>query len=273
MDNNKIKSAAEIVQGVVEAVPVYEDAIQPVAKQAGEALNTAGGLVNLVLRPVKSAVIAGNMFMDRLDELLRERLAGQEADKIQAPAPNITGSIVSILPFVLDVDELRNMYVNLLGAAMHAHYEDVVHPGFGEIIKQLTPNEAAFLQYFYPKDQCPLIELRLQEVGTYGFYNSMMFCAVEGGDTFGNMYERVVGLRNMERLGLLYLTTAEWSLGEDCYEVVKNAPEYIEYIQQHEKEGKVTVGENKGLVKLTEFGKHFITICVKSPFDRGEVVS
>ncbi|WP_223159330.1 hypothetical protein [Vibrio sp. Y2-5] len=39
-DNNNVNSTINAVTGLVEAVPVYEDAIQPAAKEIGKALGT-----------------------------------------------------------------------------------------------------------------------------------------------------------------------------------------------------------------------------------------
>ena len=39
-EENKIKDAAEAVKGILEAVPIYQDALQPAAKELGKGLQT-----------------------------------------------------------------------------------------------------------------------------------------------------------------------------------------------------------------------------------------
>lgn len=56
---------------IVEAVPVYQDAIQPGAKQVGKALETVGKAVNLALEPIVGLVWG----YDCIKELVTNRLA------------------------------------------------------------------------------------------------------------------------------------------------------------------------------------------------------
>ena len=51
-----IKSAGDAIAKIVEKVPVYEDAVQPLAKEVGKALGTIGGLINLALAPISVMV-------------------------------------------------------------------------------------------------------------------------------------------------------------------------------------------------------------------------
>lgn len=48
-DENKIRDAADTVKGVVEAVPVYQDVVQPAAKEVGTALQTVAKTIHLAL--------------------------------------------------------------------------------------------------------------------------------------------------------------------------------------------------------------------------------
>lgn len=39
-EGGKVHETAEVIKGIVEAVPVYEDVVQPAAKEVGTALQT-----------------------------------------------------------------------------------------------------------------------------------------------------------------------------------------------------------------------------------------
>lgn len=43
-------------RGLLEAAPIYEDALQPGAQQVGKALETVGKAVNLALAPIGALV-------------------------------------------------------------------------------------------------------------------------------------------------------------------------------------------------------------------------
>jgi len=57
-DENKIRDAADAVKGIVEAVPVYKDIVQPTAKEVGTALQTVAKSIHLALAPVAVLVWA-----------------------------------------------------------------------------------------------------------------------------------------------------------------------------------------------------------------------
>jgi hypothetical protein len=48
----KIKDVIDATTGLVKAIPIYEDAVQPAAKQVGKALETVTKAVNVALAPV-----------------------------------------------------------------------------------------------------------------------------------------------------------------------------------------------------------------------------
>jgi hypothetical protein len=55
-DDSKIRDTAEAVKGIVEAVPIYQDAVQPAAKEIGTALQTVAKSIHVVLAPVSALV-------------------------------------------------------------------------------------------------------------------------------------------------------------------------------------------------------------------------
>lgn len=48
----KVKDVIDATAGLVKAIPIYEDAVQPAAKQVGKALETVTKAVNVALAPV-----------------------------------------------------------------------------------------------------------------------------------------------------------------------------------------------------------------------------
>lgn len=55
-NNNIIKDTADSVRGIVEAVPVYEDLLQPAAQELGKGLQTLSKTINIALSPISGLV-------------------------------------------------------------------------------------------------------------------------------------------------------------------------------------------------------------------------
>jgi hypothetical protein len=59
MDENKdtnVKATIDAVTGLVTAIPIYQDTLQPSAKQIGKSLETITKTVNIALAPIKALV-------------------------------------------------------------------------------------------------------------------------------------------------------------------------------------------------------------------------
>jgi hypothetical protein len=50
-EENKIRDAADAVKGIVQSVPVYQDALQPAVRQVGLALETVAKTIHILRWP------------------------------------------------------------------------------------------------------------------------------------------------------------------------------------------------------------------------------
>src|SRR5690242_1538268 len=124
--NSIVKDTAGAVKGILEVTPIYQDAIQPAARQVGETLETVGRAVNAVLVPLNLGV----WWVERFKNSMRERLKYVPPERIIAPNPAVVGPVLQALPWVGHQEELREMFANLIAASMDsatAHHE---HPSF-----------------------------------------------------------------------------------------------------------------------------------------------
>jgi hypothetical protein len=55
-DNNAVSQTLDSVANLAKAIPLYQDAIQPVAKEVGKSLCTVGKTLNLALEPLNGIV-------------------------------------------------------------------------------------------------------------------------------------------------------------------------------------------------------------------------
>jgi hypothetical protein len=146
-EENKIRDAADAIKGLVETVPVYQDVVQPAAKEVGTALQTVAKTIHIALAPVSALVWGYEQIKDFLNKALTERLKDIPQEQIITPNPAIAGPAIESLRFTANEPSLRELYANLLATSMDSKTAHQAHPAFVEILKQLAPDEARILKY------------------------------------------------------------------------------------------------------------------------------
>lgn len=146
-DENKIREAADAVKGILEAVPVYQDVVQPAALQLGKGLETVAKLVQVALAPVSLVVWGYDQIRDYLEATLAGKLKDVPPDHITQPRMTIAGPIVEQLRFAADEPTLRELYAKLLATSMDARTAEEAHPAFVDIVRQLSSDEARVLRF------------------------------------------------------------------------------------------------------------------------------
>lgn len=162
-DENKpesnIKSALDAATALVEKVPVYTDAIQPAAKEVGKSLLLIAKTINAVLFPLKGLVWGFEKIEEWLNPKLEDLLKNVPEENIITPAPNVAVPAIEALRYTGQIEELRNLYANLLATAMNKDTLHLAHPAYIEIIKCLTPDEARILKLFKNLPALPLLDI------------------------------------------------------------------------------------------------------------------
>jgi len=74
--DNHVNSTIDAVTGPVKAFPVYNDAIQPAAKEIGKSLAAVTKTINIALAPI-SALVWG---YERIREFVQNRVAEKLKD-------------------------------------------------------------------------------------------------------------------------------------------------------------------------------------------------
>src|SRR6266571_2645882 len=159
-DESKIRDTAEAVKGIVEAVPIYQDAVQPAAKEIGTALQTVAKTIHIVLAPVSALVWGYEQIKEFVSTKVAEKLKDVPPENIATPKPNVAGPALESLRYTGHEETLRDMYANLLAASMDTRTATCAHPAFVEIIRQLTPDEARLLRLFALPRSFPLLNVR-----------------------------------------------------------------------------------------------------------------
>jgi hypothetical protein len=245
----KVAEEAAKALGIVQLVPkIYEDVLQPAARQMGQNLVPVAKAVNIALMPLRLTVWGYEKIEDFLKAKVTARLAGKPAEEIKQPSTVIAGPVMMGMAFAAEAPHLREMYANLLAEAMHAPSAEKAHPAFVQIIQQISPAEARILKEATRKKNFGL---------------SVQNHFTEGGSRKPNLH---------------YLIEEKWkAFCQGCG--ITNPTLLRAYLDNLTRLGIFTEKENivqdawggpssfKGvaLLGLTSYGSLFLDVCVREP--------
>lgn len=261
-----IEGTINAVTGLVKAVPVYEDAIQPVAKETGKALQTVGKAVNAALLPIRGLVWGIEQIENFVHTKVAKKLERVPVENIQTPDPAVAGPALESLRYTGHKESLSELYANLLASSMDSETAKNAHPGFVEIIRNLSSDEARILfLLFGAQPVAPIIDIRKKNKADSSGVNLHELVCTIGFDA-GCEHRDLVGsyLINLERLGLIELDKGRFLTAADAYtRILEDAPvkAIIESLNSQEgHEAEIT----KYFAKLTALGRQFGQACIAS---------
>ena len=156
-DNSNTKDIINATTGLVKAIPIYEDGLQPVTKQLGKSLETVGKAINVALLPVSCVIWGADKLKSFIESDVAEKLKDIPEKDICTPDPTVAGPVLEALKFAGHKENLREMYANLLAKSLNKNTTDKTHPSYVEVIKQLTVEEALLLQLLAKKEKYPTV--------------------------------------------------------------------------------------------------------------------
>ena len=256
--DTNVKATIDAVTGLAKAIPVYDDAIQPAAKEIGKSLATVTKKVNIALAPIKALVWGYEKIEDYLTKRVSEKLNDIPEEDIQTPPTNIAGPAVEALRFTGHNENLRELYASLLAMSMNKNTIDKAHPSFVDIIKNLSTEEALILKQFISKDIYPKIDIQENLKDNKGqiirFQNFTLFHEVNSRLKPHNI---PTYFDNLQRLGIIEIIKDEYLINDKLYEPLKTSSSISGLIQNIEEKG-LEVNFRKGIISLTAFGKDFV---------------
>lgn len=134
-----------VEQNIGVVAEAYKDLVQPAARPLGE-------ILGLFPRTLRLAFSGWEKWLTNREESLQltalaieEKVKRIPEEKVVEPEAYVAIPAIQQLSYCQNSVELRDMYANLLVASMNIDTKWQVHPAFVDIIKQLTPDEARFL--------------------------------------------------------------------------------------------------------------------------------
>jgi len=250
---------AKAVEGIMKAVPVYNDALQPAAKELGTALATVARTINVALAPLRVLVWGWEQLEKELVPLLLDKLKNVPEDRITTPSLPIAGPALEGLRFAGHEPQLRELYANLLATSMDAATAQEAHPGFVEIVRQLTPDEARILRRFETHKFFPMLTASGALFGLVPRFSLLPYEAVCDHPHLGPNY-----LSNLERLGLIAIVWRDAYMYRLDFKSLREHPDVLAAVRAsglpasaHELDAF-----ELGAIQLTGFGQQFCQACV-----------
>ncbi|MFV8334338.1 DUF4393 domain-containing protein [Flavobacterium sp. GSP14] len=256
---SNIKATIDAVTGLVTAIPVYQDTLQPAAKQIGHSLETVTKTVNIALAPIKALVWGYEKIEEFITTRVSEKLKNIPEENITSPPTEIAGPAVEALRFSGNDINLRELYANLLASAMDKNTQDLIHPGYVEIIKNLSSDEAILLQIFKNRFIYPIINVLGELPEGKGSITEY---------TYFSHFDKITNLKrpdliptyldNISRLGLTEIPYDQHLSAENTYEILENDISLNQIKNNIENIHNRKVIFERKVIKLTNFGKQFI---------------
>jgi hypothetical protein len=263
MDQEKketnIKATIDAVTGLVQAVPIYQDTLQPVAKQVGKSLEVVAKTVNIALAPVKALVWGYEKIEEFITTKVSEKLKNVPEENIITPPLQVAGPAVEALRYAGHDTNLRELYANLMANAMDKETVHKAHPGFVEILKNLSGDEAIILQAFIQSLRFPLLDINatFKDSSNYSpiitnYSHFSKIVTVSRPDLIPSY------LDNLIRLGILEIPSGILMVGENIYELLENDESLNPTKEMIEKQMDRVVSFDRKQIRTTTFGRQFI---------------
>lgn len=264
-ENNKetnVKSTINAITGLVQAIPIYHDAVQPAAREIGKSLATVTKTINIALAPVSALVWGFEKIQDYVLKRVSEKLQNRPECKIVSPDPVIVGPSLEALRFTGNDVDLRELYASLIATSMDADSIQNAHPGFVEIIKNLSSDEARLMKLFFFNDRHALLDLRWSSKDTNGEFDLKRNVSVIGekaGTTKINLTPNYID--NLCRLGLMEIQSDRYLADDKLYEEINNL-DFVKQIKEEFSNMERQLIFKKKHISITDFGLQFCIACI-----------
>jgi hypothetical protein len=263
-DDDKSGKVVNAIVEIAKAVPVYQDAVQPAAREVGKGLQTVAKAVNMALTPLAILVWGYDQIRMFVEARVTEKLRDVPPERIVSPSPTIAGPVLEALRFAGHEPTLRELYANLLATSLDSSTALQAHPAFVEIIKSLSPDEARVLAAFVGIEGHAIVDVQLHGLPNGGFeivFENLSFVGEAADCEHSDLVPAY--LNNLCRLGLLEIPPSQYFSDPALYERLERHP-VVESLRASAAVQGRTIECDPGAARLTPFGKQFCRACVVS---------
>lgn len=261
---SNVNSTINAVAGLVKEIPIYQDTVQPAAKEVGKSLHTVAKTINIALAPIKALVWGYDKIEAYISKRVSEKLESIPEEDIISPDPKIAVPAIEALRYTGHDENLRELYANLIANSMDKNTIRNAHPGFVEILKNLSSDEAVLLTAFINNDMHPLIDIQRELEDNQGYVPYLNHFSIFHKDLEIKNSDLVPSyLDNLVRLGILEIPSGLSITRKEVYEPLESSNEVLEAKNVIEFFFKNKIRLSKKIVRRTSFGTQFIMSVVK----------
>jgi hypothetical protein len=134
------------IKNIIPVDKVYEDALSPAMKQIGKSLESVAKTSRFLLAPIDYLAAQH----DRWERYLKKVSEKVKDENLIEGHPQIVIPTLEGLSLTYENTLLSELFINLLANSIDKTKQDLAHPAFPNIIKQLSHDEAVIL-YFLKK--------------------------------------------------------------------------------------------------------------------------
>lgn len=264
-DENTILLGAAVGAGAAVANKAYDDLVHPAAKEIGQGLGFAGLLFKTIMQDCYHGADSLRKKCKQFIKKTEETIGSIPPERRIEPSLGVLQPIIAGSWGALDSDLLQALFLNLLKSAMDKNSSAGVLPVYGELIKQITPDEALILVFLkkYP-DIHPTINVGIQRTSPNIAYRIILeklsllqkYVKVEYPQNIP------IYLENLSRLGFISIDFSAEAVIANRYKEIEELPEVIAIQQSIKENNEEHYFFQHGIFKLTNFGKAFCKICI-----------
>lgn len=239
---------------------VYGDALKPGMKAVGHAV---GDALEMCLLPITALGYIPKIAKACLEKHLHsfeEKLNRIPEEKKADIHPQISIPVIQKLLYTTN-DTIADLFINLLTSSANVDMCSNAHPGFVEIISQLSPDEAKIIKYLKGRNDILYAEIKAYVKNGNG-YNSYLEKSTLVPFHVNLDFPQNIGAyySNLIRLGILEDKAGTYKIANNIYDEIAvryNFKEYERFVPDRFKKIEI----EKSYYEVTPFGKLFITAC------------
>lgn len=199
--------------------------------------------------------------LEELNKQIFTLLGSVPPENVVIPQFNVICAAIEAAKYQIDDENLRSMFAHLIVSSMDCERNNLTHPSFVEIIKQLTPDEAKILKIMPIKPDfkpCePIVDIcyeKEQRDGVFTYFSNLSVLGFEACCEYPKNISAYIS--NLCRLGIAEIPDGQladiWR-----YDKIKQSEFYLETISQLE-----CPSIRYKMFGLTELGITFCGICL-----------
>lgn len=191
---------------------------------------------------------------------LEKKLNAVPEDKRIEPNTQVICTALDNMRFCVEEEKLRDMFSSLIANSINADKTNLVHPSYGEIIKQMTSLDASIFMWMSEQPLLPIMRIMSKSISEnrqHDLSKSLIW------NDWGNTDKVAASLDNLQRLKLIDITFDSHYADKKVYEYLKQRPHIVSLIKMNESRINecCKMDYSNGLIQITEFGKNFLSAC------------